>query len=216
MDILNNATSEDLQAIERIIKGAQDEGIKLSKVKALFHLRQQQKENDLEMESKGFKRSTNENGVAMFERIIDKETFKNLLKDRLEKRLQKQSFDELTIGGSKLRFDMALAIDGYPFEIPVGEEESDYEALITTEQYMSGYYDDVIYEVFQQAQNTIENSTLEENLKSEERQEPVYSTHCMICDNGKNYFEGEQVPESCPVCGEHKNYDMLDLIALHD
>ena len=29
----------------------------------------------------------------------------------------------------------------------------------------------------------------------EEQQEPVYGTHCMSCDNGKNYFKGEKVPE---------------------
>ncbi|MGS0824849.1 hypothetical protein ACVBIO_03475 [Shewanella sp. 0m-8] len=38
---------------------------------------------------------------------------------------------------------------------------------------------------------------------------PVYSTYCMKCDNGKNYYEEESVPESCPVCGEHKEFSIL-------
>ena len=41
--------------------------------------------------------------------------------------------------------------------------------------------------------------------------ETVYSTHCMKCDNGKNYRESENIPESCPVCGEHKEFSILDL-----
>jgi rubrerythrin len=39
----------------------------------------------------------------------------------------------------------------------------------------------------------------------------VYSTHCMKCENGKNYTESEHLPESCPVCGEHKEYSILEL-----
>ena len=65
--------------------------------------------------------------------------------------------------------------------------------------------------VYPQEQNTIKNSALEESL---EQEEPVYGTHCMSCDNGKNYCEGEKVPESCPVCGEHKNFDIVDLESL--
>jgi len=151
MDLLSSASSEDLKAINRIIEGAKAEGINLTKAKALFHLRQQQKENNLRMESKGFERYSNENGIAIFERVLKKDAFKTLLKERLARRLQKQSFDELTVGGSKLRFEMALAIDEYPFEIPEGEDEADYKALLTNEQYMSGYYDEVIDEVFHQA-----------------------------------------------------------------
>ena len=41
------------------------------------------------------------------------------------------------------------------------------------------------------------------------KKEPIYSTHCMKCDNGKYYYEDECVPESCPVCGEHKEFSIL-------
>ncbi|WP_210457311.1 hypothetical protein [Vibrio crassostreae] len=77
--------------------------------------------------------------------------FKEALEDRLDKRLQSQTFDELSVGGSRIRFDMALAIDGYPFELPEGALEEDYEPLLTTDNYMSGMFDDVIDEVFKLA-----------------------------------------------------------------
>ena len=79
------------------------------------------------------------------------EEFKKTLKERLAKRLETESFDEMTMGGSKLRFDMAMAIDGYPFELPDGANEKDYEALLTNSQYMSGKYDAIIEEVYSKA-----------------------------------------------------------------
>ncbi len=82
---------------------------------------------------------------------MTKEQFRNKLKVRLRKRLKTQSFDELTVGGSKMRFDMALAIDGYPFEIPKSADEKDYRALLSSQQYQSGEFDDVIDEVFSEA-----------------------------------------------------------------
>jgi len=43
--------------------------------------------------------------------------------------------------------------------------------------------------------------------------EAVYSTHCAECGNANNYLEGEYVPESCPACGEHKEFTILHLEA---
>jgi hypothetical protein len=82
---------------------------------------------------------------------MTQQEFKTALENRLQKRLETQTFDEMTVGGSKLRFDMAMAIDGYPFELPEGANEKDYERLLTTEQYMSGKFDAVIDEVFSKA-----------------------------------------------------------------
>lgn len=82
---------------------------------------------------------------------MTKEKFKIELKKRLSKRLKSQSFDEMTVGGSKMRFEMELAINEYPFEIPEGESEKDYESLLTEEQYMSGDFDKIIDEVFSEA-----------------------------------------------------------------
>lgn len=46
------------------------------------------------------------------------------------------------------------------------------------------------------------------------KNESVCSTHCMKCDHGKNYDEDDLVPESCPVCGEHKEFTILHLDSL--
>ena len=158
--ILNSATAEELQSVKRLMSMAEAEGHKLTKAKALFHLRQQRKENDINFKQLGYERATSSDGYAQFTRLphqdeskgTDREEFRENLKARLVRRLEKQSFDELTVGGSKLRFDMALAIDGYPFEIPEGENHADYEPLLTSDEYMSGYYDEVINEVFEEAQ----------------------------------------------------------------
>lgn len=80
-----------------------------------------------------------------------KQCFKEALEERLEKRLQSQSFDELTCGGSRIRFDMELAISDYPFELPEGALEEDYEPLLSIDSHMSEMFDDVIDEVFYSA-----------------------------------------------------------------
>jgi len=82
---------------------------------------------------------------------MTKEQFKNALQKRLAKRLETESFEDLTAGGSQLRFEMAMAIDGYPFVLPKGANEEDYTALLTNSQYMSGVFDAVIGEVFSKA-----------------------------------------------------------------
>jgi len=79
---------------------------------------------------------------------MTKDQFRNKLTTRLKKRLKTQTFDEMTVSGSKMRFDMAMAIDGYPFEIPEGANEKDYARLLTQEQYLSGEFDQIIDEVF--------------------------------------------------------------------
>jgi hypothetical protein len=46
------------------------------------------------------------------------------------------------------------------------------------------------------------------------KQEYAFSTHCMSCDNGKNYQINDDIPESCPVCGEHKEYSIVNMNSL--
>lgn len=82
---------------------------------------------------------------------LEKSLFKKTLEMRLANRLTITTFDELTKGGSKLRFEVAMAIDGYPFELPIDVFKGDYSPLISSEQLMSGEYDESIEEVFAQA-----------------------------------------------------------------
>ncbi len=73
--------------------------------------------------------------------------FRTNLIDRLESRLLEESFEEMTVGGSMLRFEMAMAITG----------NSIYEPLLTTEEYHSGVYKVVIDEVFNRGLQTSKN-----------------------------------------------------------
>ena len=82
---------------------------------------------------------------------MTKEKFKIGLKERLAKRLETQSFDEMTVHGSKIRFEIAMAINGYPFKLPEGAIKKDYESLLTDQQYMSGEFDAIIDKVFSEA-----------------------------------------------------------------
>jgi hypothetical protein len=50
----------------------------------------------------------------------------------------------------------------------------------------------------------------------ENYQEPVWGTFCMKCDHDKEYYEGQNVPESCPACGEHKEFSLVDLEELRN
>lgn len=84
---------------------------------------------------------------------MTKDQYRNKLTVRLRKRLKDQSFDEISAGGSRMRFDMSMAIDGYPFELPPGADPKQYSPLLTHEQYMSGQYDDITNEIFHAAAN---------------------------------------------------------------
>ena len=37
----------------------------------------------------------------------------------------------------------------------------------------------------------------------------VATAHCMKCDKGFEYFNEEDIHESCPSCGEHKEFCIL-------
>ncbi|MBF4374428.1 hypothetical protein [Vibrio anguillarum] len=82
-----------------------------------------------------------------------KSNFKVALEERLEKRLKTQTFSDLTIGGSRVRFEMEMAISDYPFELPDEALAEDYEALLPMDTYLSGIFDDVITAVFDSAKN---------------------------------------------------------------
>ena len=82
---------------------------------------------------------------------MDIEDFKNALERRLAQRLESESFQSLTAGGSQMRFSMSMAISGYPFELPEGANKEHYSSLLTTDQFMSGTYDSCIDAVFSDA-----------------------------------------------------------------
>ena len=72
---------------------------------------------------------------------------------RLELWLSNSSFDEMSVGGSLMRFNMSLGLLGYPFE----KEKwmIDFNKFITEDEFDSEQYDEITYNLFKIAQNGI-------------------------------------------------------------
>jgi hypothetical protein len=66
---------------------------------------------------------------------------------RLNQWLENSSIDEMTIGGSRLRFDMSLGLfGGYPFE-----KESwmvGFDGFVKEDEFNSDDYDEIVTELF--------------------------------------------------------------------
>jgi hypothetical protein len=73
---------------------------------------------------------------------------------RLELWIQHSSFDEMSIGGSLMRFNMSLGLLGYPFE----KEKwmIDFNKFITEDEFDSEQYDEITYNLFKIAENGID------------------------------------------------------------
>ena len=67
--------------------------------------------------------------------------------------LSNVSFDDMTIYGSKLRFEIALGLMGYPFELEKWMDKNDFKAFITLEEYESNEMDIIAQELFYIAMN---------------------------------------------------------------
>jgi len=66
---------------------------------------------------------------------------------RLNLWLENSTFEEMTISGSLIRFNMSLGLLGYPFEKKGWM--IDYNKFITEDEYYSKEYDEIISELFQ-------------------------------------------------------------------
>jgi hypothetical protein len=73
---------------------------------------------------------------------------------RLELWLLNSSFDEMSVGGSLMRFNMSLGLLGYPFE----KEKwmIDFNKFITEDEFDSEQYDEITYNLFKIAQNGVD------------------------------------------------------------
>jgi hypothetical protein len=65
-------------------------------------------------------------------------------KRRLNLWLTHSSFDDMTVGGSKIRFDMALGLNGYPFEKEQWMKGNGFTRFITDKEFDSDEYDNII------------------------------------------------------------------------
>lgn len=72
--ILDSATPEEIQSVQRFMEGAKELGQKYTLAKAIFHLRQQRKENDLAEAKLGRERAVSNDGFAIFSKVTNTET----------------------------------------------------------------------------------------------------------------------------------------------
>lgn len=73
-------------------------------------------------------------------------------KKRMELWLNNSSFDEMTVMGSRLRFDMALGLyGGYPFELKPWMKEEDFQGFINEDEFDSPEYESIISQLFEEA-----------------------------------------------------------------
>ena len=76
----------------------------------------------------------------------------NEIKEEAERRVklwvENSSFDEMTVGGSRLRFNMGIGAMGYPFEKEEWMAEDGFKSFITEEEFDSPQYDEIVDELF--------------------------------------------------------------------
>ncbi|WP_417800742.1 hypothetical protein [Tenacibaculum sp.] len=75
-------------------------------------------------------------------------------KRRVDEWLKHSSFDEMSVMGSKMRFDMSLGLfGGYPFEEPEWMLDKSFNSFITEEEFNSSEYEKIIDNLFDKTEN---------------------------------------------------------------
>ena len=68
---------------------------------------------------------------------------------RLNEWLENSTFDEMSVGGSKMRFDMSLGLlGGYPFIKPDWMKTKKFNSFVTEEEFHSKEYNLIIDDLF--------------------------------------------------------------------
>lgn len=70
-------------------------------------------------------------------------------KRRLNQWIENSTIDEMTVSGSRIRFDMSIGLFGYPFEKEnwmVG-----FDAFVNQDEFDSNEYDEIIDELYHSA-----------------------------------------------------------------
>lgn len=82
-----------------------------------------------------------------------KEEIKKESKRRLDEWLGNSTFDEMTLGGSLIRFNMAIGLIGCPFrDEHKWMKGKNFKRFVTDEEFDSKEYDEIILELFELAQ----------------------------------------------------------------
>lgn len=70
---------------------------------------------------------------------------------RLNLWLQNSSFNEMSIGGSMMRFNMSLGMINYPFVKEKWMDKDDFKRFVTDAEFDSEDYDEIIIELYEKA-----------------------------------------------------------------
>lgn len=74
-------------------------------------------------------------------------------KRRMNLWLSHSTFDEMTVMGSKVRFDMALGLHGgYLFERPEWMKDKAFNDFVTESEFDTSEYQEIINQLFEQAE----------------------------------------------------------------
>ena len=76
---------------------------------------------------------------------------------RLNLWLEHSTFNEMTCGGRFSRFRMCIGGLGYPFETKSWMKRADFEAYVTTEEFNTKEYDEIISELYDEASKIVTN-----------------------------------------------------------
>jgi len=78
-----------------------------------------------------------------------KEEIREEVERRLVLWLENSSFDDMTIGGSYLRFTIGIGLlGGYPFKKEEWMGKDDFNSFINMSEFNSTEYDDIMREIF--------------------------------------------------------------------
>jgi len=85
---------------------------------------------------------------------MDKNRMSEIKKEaiyRVDKWLLNSNFQEMTVSGSMMRFDMALGLTGYPFEKEEWMDKNDFNKFISDEEFNSLDYDIMMSDLLEYA-----------------------------------------------------------------
>jgi hypothetical protein len=78
-----------------------------------------------------------------------KEEITNEIQRRLSEWLKYSTFEEFTVQGSLMRFEMAIGLNGYPFAKEEWMKNKKFNKFITNTEFYSDEYNKIINNIFQ-------------------------------------------------------------------
>jgi hypothetical protein len=74
-------------------------------------------------------------------------------KKRIESWFDNSDFESMTVCGSRMRFEMSLGLNGYPFKKESWMKKGQFNKVVTDEEFYSNEMDNLISELFHWSNN---------------------------------------------------------------